>query len=190
MRLLQHEYNMMRRQQIQPYLIALGIALSLTACFNEPNYPDTPEISFVETYRYPLEAGRGVGKGKRDSVVISVFFKDGDGNLGNDIPVSKGDSARYASNGGWGNYRIRTFRLANGKYEEVQLDVTRTLYFPDLAKGKPKGPISGPLDFNTTFQYGTSFRLYPTKFKITIRDRDLNQSNEIETDTLTLPFPR
>lgn len=166
------------------------MALSLTACFNEPNYPDKPEISFIDIYRYPLEAGRGVGKAKRDSVVVSVFFKDGDGNLGNDTPLSKGDSARYASNGGWGNYRIRTFRLENGKYVEAPLTVNNFLLFPDLAKNKPKGPKEGPLDFNTTYQYGTSFRMYPTKFKITIRDRDLNESNEIETDTIPLPFPR
>ena len=180
----------MRRQQIQPYLLTLGIALSLSACFNEPNYSDTPEISFKEMYRYPLEAGRGVGKAKRDSVVITVNFKDGDGNLGNDVPVAKADSARYFSNGGWGNYRIRTFRLINGKYEEVQLAVNKTLYFPDFTRKKPKGPISGSLDFNTTFQYGTTYKLYPTKFKVTIRDRSLNQSNEVETDTLSLPFQR
>ena len=181
----------MQRQQIQPYLFALGVALSLSACFNEPDFSDTPEISSPEISPYPLEAGRGVGKGKRDSVVISVFFKDGDGNLGNDIPVAKDDSARYASNGGWGNYRIRTFRrLESGRYEEVPATVDNFLLFPDLAKGKPKGPISGPLDFNTTFQYGTSFRMYPTKFRITIRDRNLNESNEVETDTISLPFPR
>lgn len=180
----------MIRQQIQPYFLALGIALSLSACFNEPNYPDKPEISFVTNEHYTLEAGRGVGKGKRDSVVIRIFFKYGGGNLGNNIPVAKGDSARYASNGGWGNYRIRTLRLVSGKYEEVPLNVNKTLYFPDLNKDKPKGPIEGDLDFNTTFQYGTSFRMYPTKFRITIRDRNLNESNEIETDTLKLPFLR
>ena len=180
----------MRRQQIQPYLLALGVALSLSACFNEPNYSDTPEISFREIYRYSLEAGRGVGKARRDSVVISVNFKDGDGNLGNDVPVPKADSARYFSNGGWGNYRIRTFRLENGSYKEIVLPVNNTLYFPDFTKKKPKGPISGSLDFNTTFQYGTTYKMYPTKFKITIRDRSLNQSNEVETDTLSLPFQR
>lgn len=141
-------------------------------------------------YPYPLEAGRGVGKGKRDSVVIRVFFKDGDGNLGNTLPLSKDDSVRYESNGGWGNYRIRTFRLVNGKYEDARLDVNRKLIFPDLRRDKPEGPIEGDLDFNTTFQYGTNFRMYPTKFRITIRDRNLNESNEIETDTLNLPYPR
>lgn len=180
----------MQRQQIQPYLLALGIALTLSACFNEPNYPDTPEISFVENPRYELQAGRGVGKGRRDSVVIRINFKDGDGNLGNNTPVTKGDSARYASNGGWGNYEIRTFRLVSRKYEEIILDVNKTLFFPDLTKGKPKGPITGTLDFNTTFQYGNSFRMYPVKFRVRIRDRNLNESNVIETDTLNLPFPR
>jgi hypothetical protein len=180
----------MRRQQIQPYFLMLGLCLTLASCFNEPNYSDTPEISFREIYPYALEAGKGVGKAKRDSVVISINFKDGDGNLGNDAPIAKGDSARYASNGGWGNYKIRTFRLVNGKYEEVVLDVNNFLFFPDLTKGKPKGAIEGKLDFSTTFQYGTTFRKYPVKFKVTIRDRNLNTSNEIETDTLSLPFIR
>ena len=180
----------MQRQQIQPYLFVLGIALTLSACFNEPNFPDKPEISFLDIYPYPLEAGRGVGKAKRDSIVIRIKFKDGDGNLGNDIPLATGDSARYASSGGWGNYRIRTFRLENGKYVDARLDVNNFLLFPDLTKNKPKGPIEGELDFNTTFQYGTSFRKYPTKFKITIRDRNLNESNEIETDTISLPYLR
>lgn len=180
----------MRRQQIQPFLLVVGIGLGLSACFNEPNYSDTPEIAFKEIYPYPLQAGTGVGKARRDSVVIRVSFKDGDGNMGNDTPVAPGDSARYASSGGWGNYRIRTFRLENGRYVEIPLDVNNTLYFPDLTKGKPKGPIEGDLDFNTTFQYGTTFRMYPTKFRITLRDRNLNESNEIETDTISLPFIR
>ena len=182
--------NSRQRQQIQPYLVALGMALTLSACFNEPNYPDQPEIDFRAVDHYTIEATRGVGKTKRDSVVITIGFKDGDGNLGNNLPLTKGDSARYASNGGWGNYQIRTFRLINKQYVELKLSENSTLVFPNLTKDKPKQPIEGTLEFNQIFQYGDSYQVYPTKFKIKIRDRDLNESNEIETDTLNLPFPR
>ena len=102
----------------------------LSSCFNEPNYSNTPAIDYKGMFKYTIEAGKGVGKGKRDSVVITVGFKDGDGNIGNSIPVAKADSALYASNGGWGSYRIRTFRLVNKKYEEVKLPVNQTLYIP------------------------------------------------------------
>ncbi|GAB4029342.1 hypothetical protein GCM10028809_19600 [Spirosoma gilvum] len=139
-------------------------------------------------FKYQLEAGKGVGQSKRDSVVITIGFKDGDGNLGNDIPLPKADSTRYYSNGAWGNYEIKTFRLINKQYVEYKLGVLNFLVFPDLAKNKPKGAIEGSLDFNQTFQYGTQIYRYPTKFQIRIRDRDLNTSNVIETDTITLPF--
>ncbi|QJW88280.1 hypothetical protein HNV11_02250 [Spirosoma taeanense] len=180
----------MRRQLIQPYLFVFGIALTLSACFNEPNYSDTPEIEFKEVSPpYTIEAGTGIGKQKRDSVIITIGFKDGDGNLGNDVPVPKADSARYVSNGNWGNYKIRTFRLVNKKYEEVNLQENRILYFPDLTKGKPKGAIEGTLEFRQIYYYGNRFRRYPVKYQIQIRDRALNQSNVIETDTVTVAFP-
>ena len=122
--------------------------------------------------------------------MITIGFQDGDGNIGNSIPVPKADSALYFSNGGWANYRIRTFRLNNKKFEEVDLKVNTSLYIPDLTKGKPKGAIEGSLDFYQIFQYGSSFQLYPTKFQIQIRDRSLNVSNVIETDTVSVPFPK
>lgn len=180
----------MRRKQIQPYVLTIGMALLMMGCFNEPNYSNTPAIDFRSIFPYEVAAGSGVGQSRRDSIVITVGFKDGDGDLGISLPVSRTDSALYASNGGWGNYRIRTFRLVRGQYQEVIIPVNTTLYFPDLAQNKPKGPIEGTLDFSTIFQYGTSYQLYPVKFQIQIRDRALNVSNTIETDTISVPFPR
>lgn len=179
----------MQRQQIHPYLIVFGIAFALSSCFTEPNYSNTPEIDFKGIDRYELPAGTGVGKSKRDSVVITIGFKDGDGNLGDDSP-SEAAILRYKANGNWGNYQIRTFRYINKKYEEFGSDssVNATLFFPDLTKGKPKGAIEGTLDFNQIFPYGNSIVFYPTKFQIRIRDRALNASNVIETDTIRLPY--
>lgn len=187
---MHNEYNSMRRQLIQPYIFVVGIALTLSSCFNEPNYSDTPAIEYKGIFKYTIEAGKGVGKGKRDSVVITIGFKDGDGNIGNSIPLPRADSLQYATNGNWGSYRIRTFRLNNKVYEEPDLAVNKNLFIPDLTKGKPKGAIEGSLDFNQIFQYGNSFRFYPTKFQIEIRDRTLNVSNIVETDTISIPWPQ
>lgn len=184
---MHNEYNSMRRQQIQPYLFVIGIALTLTACFNEPNYSNTPAIEFKGLFKYPIAAGKGVGQSKRDSVVITIGFKDGDGNLGIDNP-SEATISSYSANGGWGNYEIKAFRLINKQYVEYKQPVLTTLFFPELTKGKPKGAIEGTLDFNQTFTYGTINLFYPTKFQIRIRDRDLNASNVVETDTITLPY--
>ncbi|AQG78122.1 hypothetical protein [Spirosoma montaniterrae] len=181
----------MQRQVIQTYCLALAVGLTLSGCFNEPDFADKPEIEFRSIFPYKnLPARPGVGRGRRDSVVISIDFKDGRGDLGNTLPLSKADSALYASNGRWGNYRIQTFRLINRQYVEVEQRVNSSLFFPDLAKGKPPGAIQGTLDFNQTFLYGSSFQLLPTKFRITIRDRQLNESNVVETDTVWVPWPR
>lgn len=185
-----NEYNSMRRQLIQPYLFLLGMVLTLSSCFTEPNYSDIPVIDFKGIDRYQIAAGRGVGQGRRDSVVITIGFKDGQGDLGISLPPSAADTLRYKSNGGWGNYQIKTFRLINRQYQELLQPINYSLYFPELTKGKPRGAIEGTLDFTQIFQYGTSFVLYPTKFQIKIRDRALQESNVIETDTITLPYPR
>lgn len=181
----------MQRLQIHSLLLLIGLTVTLSACFTEPNYSDTPEITSAQVFPYKdLPAGQGVGRGRRDSIVVTIGFRDGDGNLGNDIPVSKEDSVRFA-NTGWGNYRIRTFRLEEGRYREIILPVNQTLFLPNLTRNKPKpGAIEGTLDYNSTFQYGNRFQLYPVKFQIQIRDRAFNESNVFETDTVYVPFPR
>lgn len=178
----------MRRQLIQPYLLLAGIALLLSSCFNEPNYSDVPSIDFKGIFRYTLAAGTGVGQSKRDSVVITIGFKDGKGDLGTSSETYTADTTRYKANGGWGNYEIKTFRLENKQYVERPLAINNFLTFPNLARNKPQGAIEGTLDFGQIFPYGNRVYNYPTKFRIRIRDRALQVSNTIETDTLTLPW--
>ena len=178
----------MRRQLIQPYLFLAGILLTVSSCFTEPNYSDVPSIDFKGIFRYSLAAGTGVGQSKRDSVVITIGFKDGKGDLGTSSDTYRADSVRYMTNGGWGNYEIKTLRLENKQYVDRSSIINKFLTFPNLARDKPQGAIEGTLDFNQIFPYGTRVYNYPTKFQIRIRDRALQVSNTIETDTLTLPW--
>jgi hypothetical protein len=157
-------------------------------CSTEPHFTNTPQITFKGFNKYLLSAGNGVGKAKRDSLIITIGFKDGDGDLGNDLPLTSLDSTRYIQTGGWGNYRIRTFRLENNQYKELSFSETNFLLFPQLSRKEKKGAIEGDLDLRQIYPYGTRYTLYPTKFRIQIRDRALNLSNEVETDTIHLAY--
>ena len=168
--------------------IILLVNLLLISCFQEPNYSKVPQIQFKGFSRYTLQPGSGVGQSKRDSLVITLGFTDGDGDLGNSLPITSSESDRYQQAGGWGNYRIRTFRLENKQYVEQNLVNNNLLIFPRLSREGKTGPIVGDLDLNQLYQYGNRFTIYPTKYRIQIRDRALNISNEIETDTIHLPY--
>ncbi|MVM33440.1 hypothetical protein GO755_25615 [Spirosoma sp. HMF4905] len=170
------------------YAFILSLSLTVTACFTEPQYSNVPQIEFKGLSRYTLEGGSGVGQQKRDSLVITIGFKDGDGDLGNNIPLSSLDSGRYTQAGGWGNYRITAYRLENDQYQAITSGENTTLYFPQLSREGQKGAIEGSLDLHQIYHYGTSYKNYVTKYRIQIRDRNLHVSNEIETDTITVPY--
>lgn len=165
------------------------LVLVMGGCFQEPQYPNVPKIDFKGFSRYALATGTGVGQSKRDSLIITIGFKDGDGDLGNDLPIGSNDLTRYMQAGGWGNYKIRTFRLENNHYKEQTSGENNFLTFPRLESGDIKRPIEGNLEFKQVYTYGRLLKIYPTKYRIQIRDRMLNISNEIETDTIHLPYP-
>ncbi|WP_345269572.1 hypothetical protein [Nibrella viscosa] len=177
----------MQRQVIQHSVFLLGLALLVSACFNEPNYSDTPEISFKQVSKFTLAAGGGVGQARRDSVIVTIGFQDGAGDLGEDVR----DTARINRtfrNETWGNYEITTFQLVNGRYEVLPLAVNNKLFFPRLTREGQRGAIEGTLDFSQIFAYQRDFRMVPVKFRIRIRDRGMRVSNYAETDTIQVPL--
>lgn len=176
----------MQRQLIQSAFLLIGLVLTLSACFNEPDYSETPAIRFKSVVPYTIEAGRGVGQGRRDSVVTTISFQDGDGDLGEDVNDTT-RIRRLFANESWANYELRTFRLVNGRFVELVRAENKKLYFPRLTREGQKGAIEGTLDFSEKFFYQSGFRLAPTKFQIRIRDRAFNVSNVIETDTVLVP---
>ncbi len=187
---VRHDYNTMKRQLIQPVLLLFGITLLLSACWSEPDFADAPKIEFLGLSPFRrLPARPGVGNGERDSVVISLHFTDGNGDLGVNSPRNKADSAVYYSTfKEWGNYQIKVLRLVNNKYEELVLKENNVLVFPRLTKEGTKGAIEGLLDFRQIFFYTRNSKITPVKFQIKIRDRSLLESNVIETDTVHVPI--
>ena len=167
----------------------LLLSLTTSGCFTEPTYSNTPHIDFEGFSRYTLGASTGVGQQKRDSLIITIGFTDGDGDLGNNLPISSTDMARYQQAGGWSNYRIRTFRLENNQYKELPSGEDAFLSFPQLSREGKTRAIEGHLEFRKAYLYTSNYKNYLVKYRIQIRDRALNVSNEIETDTITVPFP-
>ncbi|RRB15611.1 hypothetical protein EHT87_09630 [Larkinella knui] len=170
-------------------LLAALLSLTVIGCIHEPSFPNSPQIEFQGFNRSTLKGGTGVGQQPRDSVLISITFKDGDEDLGNTLPLNAHDSAGYMQAGGWGNYKIRAFRLENNQYKEQSTGENNFLLFPRLSREGQKGPIEGTIDLKQIYYHGPSFKKYPTKYRIQIRDRALNGSNEIETDTISVPYP-
>ncbi|GAB4039448.1 hypothetical protein [Spirosoma gilvum] len=168
--------------------ISLLVSFIIVSCFQVPTYSKVPQIQFKGFSRYTLQPGSGVGQSKRDSLVITLSFTDGDGDLGNTLPIISSELDRYQQAGGWGNYMIRTFRLENKQYVEQNLVNNNLLIFPRLSQEGKTGPIEGTLDLNQLYPCGSRFTIYPTKYRIQIRDHALNISNEIETDTIHLPY--
>lgn len=178
----------MRRQLIQRLILAGSLGAVAAACYVEPNYSDTPEISVVGTpVKYTLEAGTGVGAARRDSVILTIRFQDGTGDLGED----NRDTTRIRTVFGketWGNYELKTFYLQNGQFVEQNAGVNAKLFFPRLTREGQKGAIEGDLYFSQTFPYVQPFRFVTAKFQIRVRDRGLRVSNIVETDTISVPI--
>ncbi|HEY0111171.1 MAG TPA: hypothetical protein VGB67_16145 [Fibrella sp.] len=178
----------MRRQLIHQGMAAVALAVTLTACFKEPEYSDTPEIRQIgPPVKVTLEAGGGVGLARRDSVILTVRLQDGTGDIGEDTR----DTARLQRVFGketWGNYEIKTFEFTNGTYKELPSVVNSRLFFPRSPLGEQKGAVEGDIDFSQVFPYQRPFRMAPVRFQVRIRDRALNVSNTIVTDTISIPL--
>jgi hypothetical protein len=58
---------------------AVLLMCGFNACFSPPNYPIAPQINYNSLYY-----GKSTNPLKQDSIVLSINFKDGDGDLGLD----------------------------------------------------------------------------------------------------------
>ena len=160
----------------------LLFAVSTTGCFTPPDYSPVPEIVFNSMTKF--EVIEPFSKTKQDSVVITLDFKDGDGDLGES--TDNRDDSRYDT---WGNYELRTFRKTTGnQFQEIILPANFKIFFPVLKPDGKRGPIEGKLDYASYFPYTQTAKLTTVKFQIRVRDRAFNVSNLVETDTLSVPI--
>ncbi len=145
-------------------LAVLCIVTSLLAisCDNEVGFGDKPEIEFVDIQ--PKRAVQFV-----DSIVITISFKDGDGDLGIDDNSDK--SLFVVDNRPW---------IPEGQEEQ-------TFNLPFLTPDTKNPAIQGNITFQlqpTVIQPGSGLAEEATTFDIYIVDRSDNESNRITTDTI------
>jgi hypothetical protein len=181
--------------------LLLFISSLFFACRKPPVYPETPEIKFesVKTISFTRDEIR------YDSLIISVSFKDGDGDIGLEqkdtispyqrikeyiYDTTKTDSIiGFIPNFYYFNYHATMYIKKNGVFELFPLPDPNLNYngrIGSLNKSSRTGPIEGKIDYSgiRIRQRNAPNPLDTIKFKIQIVDRKLNKSNIVETSEI------
>ena len=141
------------------YLLFLFAPLILIGCKKEDDitYPDIPEISLVGISHDTIRQ-------YEDVLIIRIFYKDGDGDIGFENPEEYALFVR-----------------------DVRLQAFDGFYVGPLAPPDANVPIQGELsiEFPSLFLFGSG-AVEQTRFEIKMIDRAGNESNLIETDFVAI----
>lgn len=157
-------------------LILIAAGLGMNACFEPEEFPKEPEVEFEK-----FETIEG-----ESSAYLTVSFTDGDGNVGLEEEDTTGKfspDTKYHYNL-WLEYHEKQ----NGDW--VHRELTPPFYYriPPLdPEGENKG-LEGDIRVElepTYFDAGSSYDTI--KYSIQLVDRDLNESNVVETDPIITP---
>lgn len=178
-------------------LMGVGVA----SCISPPDYSDTPEISFKSITSVPFDSvnERGSPAGSYNRVTVTISFKDGDGDLGlanEDInPPYAATNPNGTPNKYYNNYFFAIQeRNGDGTFSDFVLpnpDLNYNSRYPRLepdTQGDRKQPLKGDLSFKQAFGTGSPpfVKGRTIRFRISIADRALHESNEIFTAPLTI----
>lgn len=185
--------------QSHRYISAI-LLLFLGGCFSEPEYSNVPEIGFKSIQQYTVLDAFSQPQG---GVEITITFQDGDGNLGLDLNGEDADNPDFDDyivsdtgdstlNKYRNNYFIDVYRREGDAFQLVEYPDESSFsgVFPHLSDSEKEKPIEGDLEY--TFILLPSSGTSPlsegdvVKFQIQIADRDLQESNIIESDTITV----
>lgn len=168
-------------------LYVFGMLGFMLACTGVPEFSNTPYISFNNVRVITTETPGVLSAAKRDSVVVSINFQDGDGDLG--FTTAELIALRKIYGDSLKTFVIDVFVKKNGKFIQ---SYPKEKFGGDIAfhlkEGSKSGPIEGVVDYSTTFPYGI-YKGIPEmtgkndtlKFAVTLKDRALNVSNTVET---------
>jgi len=153
------------------FFLLISIVAGLTSCIKEEQYPIIPHIEF---------GGFATAKditGKDSLGAISISYTDGDGNIGL-FPWDTVEPKKY-------NFYLKFMELVNNELVEVK-PVDSTLTFnariPILTPVGRNKNIKGDITMYLELYFARQILKSDTiAFEIYIRDRDLNNSNVIET---------
>ena len=163
--------------------LILGAGLYLAGCTTEPDFSNVPTLLDGSTTISKTTNTDRLGNAQ-DSLVIGVKFQDGDGDLGlssNMYPDSVLIKEGY-------NYEVKTLRRIRGQFQDVtqSFGVSNSGNFPRLRQDNKVGPIEGTLSRSIMIAHLSVSRNDTLKFRIRIKDRALNVSNEVETPSVII----
>jgi hypothetical protein len=175
------------------FLGIISCILGLLSCVKEPEWSTVPSIGFSRIQKITKISNDGFGgKAKIDSVVMSIRFKDGDGDLGITQADLIADPAKFKD---FRNFEVNVLLQKNGKFIPINFSPSLggLMNFKFKADQKP-GPIEGTVDYSTQFVYAFYKGYSPLftekndtlKFQIFIRDNALQASNVVETDPIVI----
>ena len=172
------------------------LCAAVASCISPPDYPDTPSIKFKRLDVVRISDATGVF----DSDTIVISFEDGNGDLGlsTDDIMAPYNEVKDPATGR--NTNLNYFNY----YIQPQVKYLGTTDFVDFVNPAPFGfvgefysryprldpdaekeaPLKGDLRFNIKWYLQAPF--FPgdeVRFKVSINDRALNQSNEIITSS-------
>jgi hypothetical protein len=153
------------------FFLLISIVAGLTSCIKEEQYPIIPHIEF---------GGFATAKditGKDSLGAISISYTDGDGNIGL-FPWDTVEPKKY-------NFYLKFMELVNNELVEVK-PVDSTLTFnariPLLTPVGRNKNIKGDITMYLELYFARQILKSDTiAFEIYNRDRDLNNSNVVET---------
>jgi hypothetical protein len=174
-------------------LINLFTAIS---CKKAPNYSIVPSINFVSLNQLAYPAIPASQQPAVDSIAITIGFKDGDGDIGNN-PAQGFD------------FFANLLKKKQGTFQVIISDTSQgTSYNGSLPLFSPynvTGPIDGTIKYNIALQYiksagngvgihngitkdptDTIFQFDTLKFQIQIKDRANHYSNWVETSPFVI----
>jgi hypothetical protein len=163
------------------FISLLFASAFLGGCFNTPEYPNTPEIEFLDIDSEPqLQQHSGA---YLDSIVIAVAYKDGDGDLG--YTQAEIDSLRRMSVVPY-NYLLKQYRKVDGKFVEFIPQDPYDGFFQRISPDKA-GPIEGRISYNLNIYHCCyRYRNDTIRFEVQIKDRAGNLSNTVTTDPVVV----
>jgi hypothetical protein len=164
----------MYRMKALKSLLLFGISIGVTACYDQPQLPNKPQIDFEDIY---FQEAKAVGE--RDELVVTVSFSDGDGDLGlsaTDIDPPYHDVNYYLANDG---------DIVELKKRTVRDDLPQFLEVPPNATGKlvtvrtPEDPaykdlIPSYIDDHASCTYYTYTKVYVEETDSRIFDDSYN----------------
>jgi hypothetical protein len=165
-------------KKVSGFIILAAIG-SLVGCYKETTFDVKPAIEFKDLKK-EIRIDQFAGS-KKDSVILTIKFQDGDGDLG--LNEKEKTAAELKSDF---NYIIRIFRKKRGVFTEYVPAVPYSGYFPRLKTDGKLGPIEGTIDYSIDFPHPFTPVKDSLKFQVTIKDRAGNISNTTESEVIVL----